>query len=48
MKGYRDTTKIQHVTGRDTGPKGAAKVSQVMADFKQPDRNACPEDRRPV
>lgn len=35
MKGYKDTTKTQYSKGGSvSGPKGAAKVSNVMREFK--------------
>lgn len=34
MKGYKDSTKTQYITGKSPGPKGAAKVRTVMREFK--------------
>lgn len=36
MEGFRDTTKTQYSKGGPVGgPKGAAKISQTMKEFKQ-------------
>lgn len=34
MKGFKDTTKTHYVKGGPPGVKGAAKVSQVMREFR--------------
>lgn len=34
MKGYKDSTKTQWLTGKSPGPKGAAKTASVMKSFK--------------
>lgn len=34
MKGYKDSTKTQWLTGKSPGPKGAAKSASVMKGFK--------------
>lgn len=35
MKGYKDTTKTQYITGKSPGPKGAAKAAQTLKAFKK-------------
>lgn len=35
MKGFKDTTRTHHITGKGPGPKGAAKVNKVMGEFKR-------------
>lgn len=34
MKGFKDTTKTQYITGKGPGPKGAAKLSQSIKAFR--------------
>lgn len=40
MKGYKDTSKTQFITGCGCGPKGAAKAAQVLSAFKAPTKAA--------
>jgi hypothetical protein len=41
MKGFKDSTRVQYITddhyamGGKVGPKGAAKISKVMGEFKR-------------
>lgn len=41
MKGFKDTTRTHYSKGGPAcGPKGAAKTSQVMSEFKGPVKKA--------
>jgi hypothetical protein len=35
MKGFKDSTRMTYSQGGKVGPKGAAKIAQVMGEFKR-------------
>lgn len=49
MKGYKDSTRTQYSKGGPAGgPKGAAKISKVMSEFKSGELHSGSRNGPPV